>query len=131
LPATQEVLRSIQPTGARNLSLLTAGSSTETHVVNPLRVRQLLSILRAQYQLILIDVPPMLQIADARMIAAETDGVVLVLRSNVTPINSAVLACQLLAEDGANLVGTILNDFDVSQPGARKYLPYISERAIA
>lgn len=128
VPTLAEISRSIQPTNIKNLSLLVAGSSIDPHLMNPARVRQLLAMLRAHYQLIFIDVPPMLQIADARMIATETDGVVLVLRSGVTPAESALVASKLLAEDGANLIGTILNDFNLSHPGARKYVPYAYER---
>lgn len=130
-PSWEEIAHFIQPTGLKNLSLITAGISKEAHLLNPRRVRQLLAILRGHFQLILIDVPPMLQIADARMIATETDGVVLVLRSGVTPANSAQLASQLIADDGSKLIGAVLNDFDLSQPGARKYEPYVCERATA
>jgi Mrp family chromosome partitioning ATPase len=61
--------------------------------------------------MILIDTPPLLQVADARLICSQADGTVLVIAQH-TPRETAVLARENLADDGSHVLGTILNKWD-------------------
>lgn len=71
----------------------------------------LLAQLRTQFDMILIDTPPMLQVADARVLSRLADGVVLVIRSGQTTRAIARAAVERLIEDGTPLLGSILNDW--------------------
>jgi Mrp family chromosome partitioning ATPase len=65
-----------------------------------------------EYDLVLVDSPPMMQLADARVLGRIADGVVLVIRSGHTTLGLAQLAVQRFAEDGTRVLGTILNSWD-------------------
>ncbi|HEX6036217.1 MAG TPA: hypothetical protein VFY83_17390, partial [Anaerolineales bacterium] len=67
---------------------------------------------------VLIDVPPMLQFFESRLIARLTDGVILVLRAGATHRATAMECRQQLALDGVPLLGTVLNDWDPSKSGS-------------
>ena len=62
--------------------------------------------------MILIDAPPMIHLADARVLGRLADGVILVVRSGQTTMDSAAFAAQRFAEDGTRVLGTVLNSWD-------------------
>ncbi len=110
-------------TSIPNLWVLPSGSGTSSalDLLHTTRLRQLLNKLAESFDVILIDTPPMLHMADARLFAGHTDGVILVVRSGVTMREDAVNAIELFARDGVHIVGTILNDFDPAKQGLRSY----------
>jgi capsular exopolysaccharide synthesis family protein len=88
------------------------------------RIRKLLERFRTEYDLVIIDTPPMLQFFDARALAQLSDGVVLVFRSGSTERASVVAAGQRLEQDGIPLLGTILNDWDPKTAESKTYHRY-------
>ena len=68
--------------------------------------------LRGEFDMILIDAPPMIHLADARVLGHLADGVILVIRSGQTTTENALFARQRFAEDGTRVLGTILNSWD-------------------
>ena len=113
----------IQPTQITGLSVLTSGS--ETHDTSSLfysrRLPELLRLLREEFDTVVIDSPPVLQIPDSRLMARFADGIIMVVRAGRTARDSAVLAHQRLAEDGSRVLGTILNSWD---PGSMHRYAY-------
>jgi receptor protein-tyrosine kinase len=103
----------ISETSIRNLSLMTSGPATASasNLLYSERLAELLRAVRAEFDFVLIDTPPMLQLADARIIGPHCDAVVLVVRSGKTTRDSARLACQRFQQDGTLVLGTILNDW--------------------
>ena len=73
---------------------------------------EMLKQLRQQFDTILIDTPPMLQIPDARVLGRLSDRVILVIRAGRTTRDAAQAAFQRFQEDGTNVLGTILNDWN-------------------
>jgi polysaccharide biosynthesis transport protein len=106
------------------LSILTSGSvrmQAANHLYSS-QVADLFDRLRQHYDFVVIDCPPVLPVADARLLSWHADGVVLVVRASSTDRESAKIAADRLLADGARIIGTVLNDFD---PGAAgKYNPY-------
>jgi Mrp family chromosome partitioning ATPase len=78
----------------------------------------LLERLRTEFDMILIDAPPMIWLADARVLGRVADGVVLVLRAGRTTHESALFAMQRFADDGTCVLGTILNNWDPKNNGS-------------
>jgi Mrp family chromosome partitioning ATPase len=72
----------------------------------------LLGHLRKEFDMILIDAPPMICFADARILGRIADGVVLVLRAGRTTMESALFASRRFAQDGTRVIGTVLNSWD-------------------
>jgi Mrp family chromosome partitioning ATPase len=81
----------------------------------------LMARLSREFDVILVDTPPMLHIADARVFAGYANGVILVLRSGVTQRDAAIAARDIFEHDRAPLMGTILNDFDPAKQGKSGY----------
>ena len=73
---------------------------------------ELLRRVRPEFETILIDTPPMLQLPDARAIGRAADRVILVVRCGKTSRDAVVAASLRISEDGAKILGTILNDWD-------------------
>lgn len=85
------------------------------------RLRTILESLAKRYDMVLMDAPPLLSVADARIIAPLTDALILVLRCGVTNRESAMEAYQRIQEDGLTLLGTVLTDYDLSADRKRQY----------
>jgi Mrp family chromosome partitioning ATPase len=64
---------------------------------------------------VLIDTPPVLTFADARMVGRMADGVIIVVRANRTDRAEAMAAAQRIFEDGTPIVGAVLNDWDPNE----------------
>jgi polysaccharide biosynthesis transport protein len=96
------------------LFILTGGSvrlQAANHLFGT-QIADLFSMLREHYDFVVIDSPPILPVADARLLSWHADGVVLVVRAGATDRESAKVATERLIADGARIIGTILNDFD-------------------
>jgi polysaccharide biosynthesis transport protein len=68
---------------------------------------------RSQYDFVLIDAPPMMGMADARLLSRNADGVILISRAGETSPEQLGEARQRLADDGTPVLGTILNGCDL------------------
>jgi len=110
-------------TGLPGLSIL-ANRVTQNNVSKALyspRLRTIIETLTKRYDMVLVDAPPLLSVADARIIAPLTDALILVLRSGVTNRESALEAYHRIQEDGLTLLGTVLTDYDLSADRKRQY----------
>jgi capsular exopolysaccharide synthesis family protein len=85
------------------------------------RLRTILETLENHYDMVIVDAPPILSVADTRIVASLTDALILVLRSGVTQREAALEAYQLIQEDGLQLLGTVLTDYDLSADRRRQY----------
>lgn len=82
----------------------------------------LLSSLRAQYDIVLVDSPPLLPVTDAAALAPATDGVILVCRFKQTTRAHVEAAADALKVVAAPLLGTVFTM--VPNSGARAYGNY-------
>jgi capsular exopolysaccharide synthesis family protein len=114
VPATRPLGELVSPTAVPNLTVLTAGSAAPADIalLHSPRLRELLTLARAHYDAVLIDTPPMAAMADARVVARQADGVILVARAGRTSRESLRSSSQRFLEDGTRVIGTILNDWD-------------------
>lgn len=112
-----------QSTGFPNLFVLTAGSGGEesTELLHSPRAGELLARLGREFDLVLIDTPPMLHMADARIFANQADGVILVFHAGSTNLEEAISARDLFVQDRVRVLGTILNGFNPAREGKAKY----------
>ena len=106
----------IQASGLPGLSLLPAGANPNESLFFTGGLSRLLEQLRKEFDMILIDTPPLLHVSDARLISSQADAVLLVVAPQ-TSKDAVLLAQQRLAEDGSHLMGTILNNWDPQSSG--------------
>jgi Mrp family chromosome partitioning ATPase len=99
----------IQRGPIENLYFLPAGRSVSNapELVSNGRLKMLLQRVEPLFDWIIIDSPPAVPVADASQLAKLCDGVLMVVRSNVTPIDMARKARQEFADK--QLVGVVLN----------------------
>lgn len=104
----------VRPTSVPNVSLLPSGPETfdaANQLCSPL-LPALLERLKGDFDTVIVDSPPALEISDARMLGRLADAVVLVMRASFTTRESAIAVAHRFAEDRTNVLGVVLNDWD-------------------
>jgi succinoglycan biosynthesis transport protein ExoP len=114
----------IQSTGIPNLSLLASGSGGPMPLLFSGRLEEIFRELRETYDFVLIDTPPLLPIADARVLGKLSDSVILIIRAGRTSREAALSSLERLQEDGVHVLGTILNDWNPSSADSNYYSTY-------
>ncbi len=74
------------------------------------QLQALIGEARDQFDLIILDLPPVLQVAEARVIAAVSDGVVLLTRWKHTSRQAIEFAITVLARAGSSVMGLVLTE---------------------
>ncbi|MDB5455848.1 MAG: pssP [Caulobacter sp.] len=75
----------------------------------------------AHFDHVILDTPPILGVADARIIAAKADRTLYIVQWNKTPMRAAQSAVDILRECGANLSGAVLSKVNVKQQARYGY----------
>jgi Mrp family chromosome partitioning ATPase len=70
---------------------------------------RVLEELKANYDIIILDAPPMMQVADTRLLARKVDGVVLVVGCDKSDRQMVVKAKEQLILADAHILGVVLN----------------------
>ena len=119
----------IHPSGIPGLDLMLASRAIPraAEFLAGSEMREMLGRLSALYDMVILDTSPLLVAADATVLGAIADGVLLVVRTTHTDREAIQQAVHQLSLVGANVVGTVLNDPDgtVSRYGA--YYDYSAE----
>ena len=104
----------IQETHIPGLFVLPSGPPTEAaaNLLYSATLAELVVKFKKEFDMVILDTPPMLQMPDARVIGRIADGVLIVLRAGQTTRDAAIAARQRLGEDETRVVGTILNGWD-------------------
>ena len=122
----------VQPTAISHLDLLTGGTGGITADMFFARSStRLFAWCRKEYDMVVIDTPPMLVMPEARVLGRMADAVVLVARAGRTMREAAQAACQKLVTDGTRVLGVVLNDWNPKcspQGYYGSYKPYSSHR---
>lgn len=99
------------------------------------KMPKLLEELKRRYKVIILDLPPVMGVADARALAVQADIAVMVVRWGSTPPRAAGSALSWLRGDGANVVGAIYTMVDPNSEAAgglfysSKYAAYYQKGA--
>lgn len=123
LQGTATLEQAIRPTQVAGLCLLSAGV-VELGATETLRSMRMLSVIRAlreKCDLLILDSPPVLAVADASILATLADGVLFVLRAGHTDRREALSAVQRLDAVGARILGAVLTDAPVDS----YHYPYV------
>ncbi|MDT3766189.1 CpsD/CapB family tyrosine-protein kinase [Priestia filamentosa] len=104
--------RTVQATKQENLWILTSGPipPNPSELLGSRNMMALLEKFKNEYDIILLDSPPVLAVTDAQVLSHLTDGVVLVVSSGKTQIDSAKKTQELLEGVKAKILGIILNN---------------------
>jgi|HubBroStandDraft_6_1064221.scaffolds.fasta_scaffold01953_4 succinoglycan biosynthesis transport protein ExoP len=88
-------------------------------------MRKLIEQALDEYKFVVVDSPPLLNVADSRILATLVDGVVLVVKGGETPRELALRAQGYAANVGARVIGVVLNNVDLHR-GENSYYQHYS-----
>jgi len=116
----------IQPWGGGVFDVLASGPlpPNPSELLASQYMEVMLNELRAQYDAVLIDTPPLLPVTDAAAVAPATDGAILICRFRRTTRTQVESAVQALSAVSAPLLGTVFTM--VPNAGPRAYAQYNS-----
>jgi capsular exopolysaccharide synthesis family protein len=104
-----------------HLSVLTCGAPppNPAELLDSARFRHVLADLKREFDVIVIDSPPVLPVADPMIMAPEVDGIVLVTRCQSTTRTELQEAVATLGQGDSNILGVVLNEVDPRAGGGR------------
>jgi capsular exopolysaccharide synthesis family protein len=111
-----EVLEALQTWKDENLSVITAGkmAANPTELLGSEKMSQILSSLEGVADVVILDGPPFL-VADAWVLSAKVDGVLLVVRPTYTHRDAVRTVMEQVNRMGARVVGVALNRIPARQ----------------
>lgn len=111
LSTTQNIVDAAQPTTVDNLCVLTSGPKppNPSELLGSVRMDQVLAEVRNHYDILIFDMPPVVTVTDAQIMASKVDGTILVVRENVSLKESLVKARNLLEMVQARVLGVVYN----------------------
>lgn len=112
--------------GLDNLSVITSGhiATNPSELLSSRKITEVIEEAKKRYGIVLIDVPPVLSITDAAILAPKVDGVVLVYEMGRTA-RSALLRAKIQLESvGAKVLGVVLNHISPETYLDTGYYPY-------
>lgn len=120
----------IRQTSLEELFILPAGPFPPNPValLASTRFTEALVKLQQEFRFILIDSPPVLSVADALIVAAKVDGVILVVKTGDTPRDIISRANLQLLRSGARILGAAANFVDLRNPEYHYYRKYYSDK---
>jgi len=115
--------KAILPTKVDNLSILTAGPipPNPAELLSSKAMEKLILQLRDEYDVIIFDAPPLLQVADSRITSKLTDGVVLVVGCTTSDRQRVLKAKEQLELAEAKILGVVLNRRELTDDSAYQY----------
>ncbi|MGI8414705.1 MAG: polysaccharide biosynthesis tyrosine autokinase [Nakamurella sp.] len=101
----------LQTWGSGGLTVLPSGSipPNPSELLGSQNMVDLLVSLRAKFDMIIVDTPPLLPVTDAAVVAVQTDGAVVVVRYGKTTRSQIASALQSLQSVDARVLGVVLN----------------------
>jgi len=115
-----------QPTATSRLSVLTSGPPppNPAELVGSRRMRELFESAVPDFDLVLCDSPPVISVTDGIALAAQCDGVVLVIRAGMVAHEALRRAAEQIEAVKSRILGVVLNSVDLRREGQYKYYRY-------
>ncbi|MGM0214826.1 CpsD/CapB family tyrosine-protein kinase [Enterococcus sp. AZ109] len=100
-----------QTSDVENLYVMTSGPKppNPSELLDSQRMVDLMNTMRESFDVVIFDMPPVVTVTDAQIVAAHTDGTLLVVRERKTKKQDIVKAKELLTRANANILGVVYN----------------------
>jgi capsular exopolysaccharide synthesis family protein len=105
----------IKSTSVPNLHFLPSGKLPRSSLglLDSQKMRELVKNLKARYDYVFFDSPPVMGVSDASILASEVDGVLLVVQYRKYPRIISSRAKRIIDNVGGNLLGVVLNNINI------------------
>jgi capsular exopolysaccharide synthesis family protein len=105
--------------GLENLHIITCGGipPNPSELLSSKGMGDFLEAVKQEYDMVIMDCPPILPVTDAAILAPKVDGVVLVYQAGRIPRNALKRAKTHLENVRANILGIVLNDITAEISG--------------
>jgi polysaccharide biosynthesis transport protein len=116
----------VKETGTANLFLMPSGPTPPNPIAlfSSPRLAGAMQQLVGKFRFILVDGPPVLSVADAKLLASKVDGVILVVKAGDTPEPIIQSANLELMRAGACMLGAAVNQVNLRNPEYAHYRKY-------
>lgn len=106
--------RALQKSGSPGLTVMTSGPvpPDPSELLGSARMSKLLTTLKERFDHVIIDCSPITPVTDASVLAAQVDGVILLVKAGETRRHVLKHSCELLDDVQANVIGVVLNQID-------------------
>jgi capsular exopolysaccharide synthesis family protein len=126
LSQTMPLMDAIQATPVANLSILTSGPlpANPGRLVESLRLRQMLQELARNFDMVLVDAPPILAVGDALNLGRASKGTVIVVECAKTTRRMLTDLRGRIEGSGFEPIGVVLNKVSAAASGYGNYRAY-------
>ena len=112
-----------------NLSLIYSGRipPNPSELLGSEKMGELVDEWKSEYDVVIIDLPPVFEVADAGVMSTRVNGYVLVARSEHSDVTALVHSIDNLRRVNGNICGFVLNDINIKMGAlnaAHKYGKY-------
>jgi succinoglycan biosynthesis transport protein ExoP len=123
--------RTVVQTGDQaGLEIITAGPTppNPAELLGSASMKNLIEEFKASYDLVLIDTPPIIPVADAAIMASRVSGAIIVVEASSTRSSALRTALVTLSNSRVNVLGVVLNKFSPPRFGNYGYQYYYYSR---
>ena len=119
----------IKKTSYENVDVITRGSSlyNPTLLLTSQKFTDLIKKLRGMYDFIILDAPPILQVAEYTHISKVSDGVLFVVSYGMVKRAQVAEAAELLKDNNVRVIGSVMTFVDNKDPYSYYYGSYKSK----
>lgn len=113
----------IRQSSISNLDIMTCGTipPNPSELLNSNLMKKFIEEAKKEYDIVLLDAPPVGNVTDASIISTYVDGTILVVKSGKVEIDAVKRARELLEKVNANIIGVVLNNLDKKAKGNYYY----------
>lgn len=113
----------IVPSGVEDLDIITSGPipPNPSELLSSKRLNELTDDIKANYDFIIFDSPPVIAVTDAAILSSKVHGVFLIIEAGKTSKGICLRAKALLEKVNANILGVVLNNVKVESGYGYEY----------
>ncbi|MDH5517281.1 MAG: polysaccharide biosynthesis tyrosine autokinase [Gammaproteobacteria bacterium] len=116
----------VKSTDMAGLDVITSGKcpNNSSVLMSSYKLKNLFEIAKTQYDVILVDTPPVLSITDATIVAKHSDRLMVVVRSGLTTMDEVSICWRKLTQSGKKPTGLVMSGYAPGRLGYGKYSQY-------
>jgi tyrosine-protein kinase Etk/Wzc len=116
----------VQDTGVENLDIITSGPMppNPSELLASGRMRGLIEKFRENYEMVIIDSPPVIAVTDAAILSTMVDGAYIVVEAGKTPMGAVMRTKSILDNVQGNVCGVVLNNISADHGSYYGYYHY-------